>query len=109
MDTTMHTVDLRYTHQELMALCDVASREDVDAGGRYDCRGGAINVWSHPWTNEASRYDSETIGTLYVNWVADCINRVECATGFAFEDLLHELALLEHKARGSIKHGQERF
>jgi hypothetical protein len=48
MDTTRHTVDLRYTHQELLALFDVASREDVDAGGRYNLRSGAIHIWSHP-------------------------------------------------------------
>ena len=47
MQTTTHTVSLRYTRQELLTLFATAEREDVDKGGRYDQRGGAINVWSH--------------------------------------------------------------
>ena len=66
METTRHKVDLRYTQRELLALFDTAEREDVEKGGRYDKRGGAINVWSHHWANAATRHDSETIGTFYV-------------------------------------------
>jgi hypothetical protein len=43
MATTKHTVGFWYTHQELLALCQVASREDVNAGGRYGRGGGAIH------------------------------------------------------------------
>jgi hypothetical protein len=66
MPTTTYPVHLRYTHDELLALFEAAERGDVDKGGRYDQRGAAINVWSHAWTNDATRHDSETIGTLYV-------------------------------------------
>jgi hypothetical protein len=48
MKTTTHKVDLPYEKEELLALFDLASKEDVDEGGRYDRRGGAINIWSHP-------------------------------------------------------------
>src|SRR5436190_22079445 len=63
VNTRMHAVDLRYEHEELLALFATASTEDVDEGGRYDRRGGVINMWSHHWGNEATRRDSETIGT----------------------------------------------
>lgn len=107
MDTRMHTVDLRYEHEELLALFDTASKEDVDEGGRYDRRGGAINVWSHHWGNEATKHDSETVGTFYVHWAdQNCIYQVECDEGFELDDLLHELALLEEKALGYVKHGK---
>jgi len=110
METTMHTVDLRYEKEELLALFDVASQHDVETGGRYDRRGGTINVWSHPWTTEALRHDSETIGTFYVHWADEnCIYRIECDAGFDLADLLHELAMLEEMALGYRKHGQKRF
>ena len=107
MRTTTHTVDLRYEKEELLALFDLASREDVETGGRYDRRGGAINVWSHAWINEATRHDSETIGTFYVHWADDnCIYQIECDEGFSLDDLLLELAVLEQKALGYVKHGR---
>ena len=108
MKTTMHTVDLRYTKEDLLHLFDVATKEDVDKGGRYDCRGGAINVWSHAWTNAAMRYDSTTIGAFYVNWLEERIYRIETDENFDLPDLLHELAMLELKAFGDTKHGVER-
>src|SRR5438552_5822774 len=52
--TRMHPVDLRYEQEELLALFDLASQEDVDEGGRYDRRGGAIIIWSHHWGLVAS-------------------------------------------------------
>ena len=106
MDTTRHAVSLSYTHQELLALFHTASQEDVDIGGRYERRGGAIHVWSHRWINEATRYDSETIGSFAVSWIEDRIDHIECAEGFGLADLLHELAILEEKALGRIKHGR---
>jgi hypothetical protein len=106
METTRHNVSLSYTRQELLALFDIASREDVDTGGRYDRRFGALNVWSHHWMHEATRHDSETIGSFYVNWIDERISRIECEEGFDLADLLHELAILEEKALGRIKHGK---
>ena len=106
MDTTRHKVDLSYTHEELLALFDAASREDVESGGRYDRRFGAINVWSHSWINEATRHDSATIGSFYVSWIANRISRIECDEGFDLADLLHELAILEEKALGQMKYGR---
>jgi hypothetical protein len=106
MDTTQHKVSLSYTHQELLMLFDTASREDVETGGRYDRRFGAINVWSHSWINEATRHDSETIGSFSVSWIEDRIDQIKCDEGFDLEDLLHELAILEEKALGRLKHGR---
>ena len=110
MKSQIHAVDLRYTKEELLILFDQATKEDVEqGGGRYDCRGGAINVWSHPWTNAATRYDSATIGAFYVNWLEERIDRIETDEGFDLADLLHELAVLEFKAFGDTKHGVQRF
>jgi hypothetical protein len=107
---TMHSVDFRYTRQELLALFAYASQDDVDAGGRYDRRSGAINVWSHHWGTAATKHDSETLGTLYVQWADDNrLYRIACDTGFALADMLHELAVLEHKALGYVKHGKKRW
>ena len=106
MKTTTHTVSLRYTRQELLTLFATAEREDVDKGGRYDQRGGAINVWTHSWVHEATRHDSETLGTFYVHWADhNCIYQIECDEGFSLEDLLLELGILERKALGYLKHG----
>ena len=44
MESTRHTVNLRYEREELHALFDVASAEDVEKGGRYDARGGVITI-----------------------------------------------------------------
>jgi hypothetical protein len=105
----MHRVDLRYTKEELLTIVAVATKEDVDLGGRYSCQGGAIHVWSHPWNNAAARYDSSLLGALYVNWLAERIDRIEAEEGFDLADLLHELARLELKALGATRHGVERF
>lgn len=43
MKTTRHQVNLSYTRQELDTLFTLANREDVEDGGRYDARSGAIN------------------------------------------------------------------
>ena len=109
MSTQMHRVDLRYTKEELLTIFAVATKEDVDHRGHYECRGGAIYVWSHPWSNPATRYDSVTIGALYVNWLEERISRIETDEGFELADLLHELAVLEEKALGDTKHGAYRF
>jgi hypothetical protein len=105
----MYHVDLRYTKEELLLIFDQATKEDVDRGGHYDCRGGAIHIWSHPWTTAAARYDSATIGALYVNWLEERIDRIETDESFDLADLLHELAILEDKALGDTKHGVYRW
>jgi hypothetical protein len=110
MKTTRYPVDVRSTHDALLALFEAAEHEDVDKGGRYDQRGAAIHVWSHPWTTDATRHDAETIGTLYVQRADNnCIYQIECDTGFDLADLLHELAVLEETALGYRKHGVKRF
>ena len=110
MQNTKYPVDLRYTYEELLALFEAAERQDVDKGGRYDRRGAAINVWSHPWTTNATRYDSETLGTFYVTWSDENrIYQIACDGGFDLADLLHELAVLEDLAFGYRKHGVKRF
>ena len=105
----MHQVDLRYIKEELLTIVAVATMEDVDLGGHYSCQGGAIHVWSHPWTNAAARYDSSPLGALYVNWMEGRIDRIEIDEEFDLADLLHELAMLELKALGETRHGVERF
>ena len=109
MKSQMHRVDLRYTKEELLTIFAVATKEDVDLGGHYNCQGRAIHVWSHPWTNAAARYDSSPIGAFYVNWLEERMDRIETDEGFDLADLLHELAMLELKALGETKHGVERF
>jgi hypothetical protein len=36
----------------------------------------------------------------------EAIQRVECDEGLSLDDLLHELAMLEQKACGHVKHGR---
>jgi hypothetical protein len=103
---TRHDVDLRYTRTELEALFDAARAEDVENGGRYDARAAAINLWSHPWINAATRHDSDTIGTLYFWWGdKNHLWQIQCDAGFSLQDLLIELGLLELKALGRKVHG----
>jgi hypothetical protein len=109
MQSTTYPVDLRYTYDELLTIF-AAERGDVEKGGRYDRRSAAINVWSHAWTTDATRHDSETIGTFYVHWAEENrIYQIECDRGFDLADLPHELALLEDLALGYRKHGVTRF
>jgi len=107
METTSHNVNLHYTREELLALFDLATAEDVEKGGRYDARGGAIHVWSHHWVHPATRDESEMMGSFYVNWMDETIWKIECDEGFGLDDLLYELAMLERKALGYVKHGIE--
>jgi hypothetical protein len=108
MSTTTHDVDLRYTRAELHAFLAVQRREDVELGGRYDGGTAAIHVWSHSWITPALRRDSSPIGTFYFVWANEYrIFQIECDEGFSCDDLLHELAVLEQKALGYVKHGRE--
>ena len=107
MESTRYTVNLHYEPHELHSLFDLTSAEDVEKGGRYDARGGAIHVWSHHWAHPATRDESEMMGSFYVTWMGEMIRCIECDEGFALDDLLHELAILEQKAFGYVKHGVE--
>ena len=70
MESISHNVNLRYERHELHSLFDLADDEDVEKGGRYDARGGAIHVWSHHWAHPATRAESEMMGSFYVDWTA---------------------------------------
>jgi hypothetical protein len=105
MLTTRHAVDFAYTRPELEALFRYARAHDVEQGGRYDARSAAINVWSHHWANDATREESETIGTFYVHWDLPVLWEIETDEGFALEDLMQELGRLELGALGYVKHG----
>jgi hypothetical protein len=106
MLTTRHAVDFPYTRPELEALFRYAHAHDVEKGGRYDARSAAINVWSHHRLNDATRTESETLGTFYVHWEPSVLWEIETDEGFSLEDLMAELGRLELQALGSVKHGE---
>jgi hypothetical protein len=56
MKTTAVEVDYRYSQDQLQALFDLARAEDVEKGGRYDARSGAINIYTHPWNVDAKTW-----------------------------------------------------
>jgi hypothetical protein len=106
MLTTRHPVDFPYTRQELEALFRYAHAHDVEKGGHYDARSAAINMWSHHWLNDATRQESEIIGSFYVHWApTPMLYEIETDEGFALEDLMVELGRLELWALGRVKHG----
>jgi hypothetical protein len=101
MTTTAVEVDYRYSPDQLQALFDLARAEDVEKGGRYDARSGAINIYTHPWNTMTMQEESTLMGTIYVFCVEESrIWRVEIEEGFSLEDLLVELGRLEEKAIG---------
>jgi Family of unknown function (DUF6166) len=61
-------VDFRYSRDQLEAIFQLAYAEDVEKGGRYDARSGAINVYTHPWNTETMRAESTLMGSLYAFW-----------------------------------------
>jgi hypothetical protein len=105
MLTTRHAVDFAYTRAELDAIFRYACEHDVDKGGHYDARSVAINVWSHHWANDATREESDTIGTFYFHWEPTTLWEIEVDEGFGLDDLMQELGRLELKALGRVKHG----
>jgi hypothetical protein len=106
--TIIHTVDLHYKRQELLALFALAVKEDVDKGGRYDARSNAINIWSHPWTPVSLRQESTIMGTFHCAWEGEHrIIQVETDLGFTLDDLRRELGELEIKALSRLKHGSQ--
>jgi hypothetical protein len=106
MNSIMHRVDFPYTRAELEAIFRYAHEHDVEKGGRYDARSAAVNIWSHHWLNDATREESEIIGTFYVHWwPTPILYEIETDAGFALEDLMRELGRLELAALGCVKHG----
>jgi hypothetical protein len=105
VQTTRHAVDFAYTRHELESLFRYAHAHDVERG-RYDARSAAINLWSHHWLHDATRQESEILGTFYVRWgEAPVLYEIETDEGFALEDLMAELGRLELQALGFVKHG----
>jgi hypothetical protein len=99
-------VDLRYSRDQLHAIFHLAYAEDVEKGGRYDGRSGAINIYTHPWNDETMRAESTLMGSIYVFWGdQNRIWQIEVDEGFSLEDLLVELGTLEEKALGMKVHG----
>jgi hypothetical protein len=72
-----HPVDFAYTSPEIEALFRYAHEHDVNRGGRYDARSAAINVWSHHWLHDATREESDIIGTFYFHWNTPALWEVE--------------------------------
>jgi hypothetical protein len=106
MLTTRHPVDFAYNRQELEALFQHAREHDVEKGGTYDARSACILCWSRHWLNDATRAESETIGSFYVRWTdPPTLWEIETDEGFALEDLMAALGLLELQALGYVKHG----
>jgi len=100
-------VEYRYTREDLKALFDLAYEEDVERGGRYDGRSGAINVYTHPWDHETMRQESTLMGSFSAAWgQGNLIWQVEAEEGFSVEALLEELGRLEEKAVGRKIHGR---
>ena len=103
--TTRHPIDFAYTPQELQVLFRVARDAAVEQGGRYDVRSAAINIWAHRWLNEATREESETIGSVYAHWDPPALWEIETGEGFRLDDLMQALGRLELQALGYVKHG----
>jgi hypothetical protein len=51
-------VDYRYLRDQLDALFVLARAQDVEKGGRYDARSGAINIYTHPWNSPTMQEES---------------------------------------------------
>jgi hypothetical protein len=100
-------VQYRYTREDLKAIFDLVYEEDVERGGRYDGRSGAIQVYTYPWDNETMRRESTLMGTFYAAWgQGNLIWQLEVEEGFSREALLEELGALEKKAVGRKIHGR---
>jgi hypothetical protein len=100
-------VEYRYTREDLKAIFDLAYEEDVERGGRYDGRSGALNVYTHAWDTEARRLESTLKGSFSAVWgQGNLIWQIEAEEGFSLDDLLEELGTLEEKAVGRKIHGR---
>jgi len=100
-------VQYRYTREDLKAIFDLVYEEDVERGGRYDGRSGAIHVYTQPWDHETMRLESTLMGTFSAAWgQGNLIWQIDVAEGFSLDDLLVELGTLEEKAIGRKVHGR---
>jgi hypothetical protein len=100
-------VEYRYTREDLKAIFDLVYEEDVERGGRYEGRSGAIHVYTHPWDNETMRLESTRMGTFSAVWgQGNQIWQIEAEEGFSLDDLFGELGTLEEKAVGRKIHGR---
>jgi hypothetical protein len=107
MQATAVEVNYRYTREDLKAIFDLVYEEDVERGGRYDGRSGAIHVYTHPWDNEAMRLESTLMGTFSAAWgQGNVIWQIDVEEGFSLEALLEELGTLEEKGVGRKIHGR---
>ena len=51
-----------------------------------------MNVWSYHWLTDATREESEIIGTFYAHWwPTPMLYQIETDDGFSPEDLMQEL------------------
>jgi hypothetical protein len=99
-------VDFAYTRPEFEALFRYAHAHDDEQGGHYDARAAAIMIWSHHWLKEATREESETMGSFYVQWGdTPVLWAIDTDEGVTLEDLMQELGRLALQALGSVKHG----
>ena len=104
---TTAEVEYRYTREDLKAIFDLAYEEDVERGGRYDGRSGALLVYTHPWDTETMRLESTLMGSFSAAWgQGNLIWQIETEDGFSLDDLLEELGTLEEKAFGRKIHGR---
>jgi hypothetical protein len=100
-------VNYRYTREDLKAIFDLVYEEDVERGGSYDGRSGAIHIYTHPWDRGTMALESTLMGTFYAVWgQGNLIWQITVEEGFSFEDLLQELGTLEKKAIGRKIHGR---
>jgi len=100
-------VEYRYTREDLKAIFDLVYEEDVERGGQYDGRSGAIHVYTHPWDHETMTLESTLMGTFSVAWgQGNLIWQIDAEAGFSIEALLKELGTLEEKAIGRKIHGR---
>ncbi len=100
-------VNYRYTREDLKAIFDVVYEEDVERGGQYDGRSGAIHIYTHPWDHETLTLESTLMGTFSVAWgQGNLIWQIDLEEGFSLEALLEELGTLEEKAIGRKIHGR---
>jgi hypothetical protein len=98
---------LHFAFGNLKAIFDLVYEEDVERGGRYDGRSGAIHVYTHPWDQETMRRESTLMGTFSAAWgQGNVIWQIEVDEGFSFEDLLVELGALEEQALDQKVHGR---
>jgi hypothetical protein len=100
-------VNYRYTREDLKAIFDLVYEEDIERGGQYGGRSGAIYVYTHPWDHEAMTLESTLMGTFSVAWgQGNLIWQIDVEEGFSLEALLEELGALEQKAIGRKMHGR---